>query len=183
MSRSRIWSRRIAVASMLAAGGVLLGGAAPAPAQLPPAGCGSAESRQFDFWVGRWQVSPTGYPKMIVAHSLIEKLYQGCAVRENWSPSNGRDGGSLSSFVAADPGWRQTWVGSSGVRVDFKGGWNGRAMVLTGVWPQPGHPNQLTRMTYTPAADGSVRQAGETSNDGGATWTASFDFTYRRAAG
>ena len=33
-------------------------------------------------------------------------------------------------------------------------------MVIEGVWPQPGHPNQITRMTYTPLADGSVEQAG-----------------------
>jgi hypothetical protein len=36
-------------------------------------------------------------------------------------------------------------------------------------------------MTYTKSADGSVRQAGLASKDGGQTWIPSFDFTYRRA--
>ena len=162
----------VAVASVPAARPL----AAPAPA-----GCASSQSRQFDFWVGRWDVTPTGYPDHLVAHSLIEKLYAGCAVRENWSPLNGQDGGSLSSYVAADDAWRQTWVDSGGSRAEFKGGWTGRAMVLTGRWPQPGRPTRMTRMTYEPQADGSVRQRGEISDDGGATWAASFDFTYRKA--
>ena len=61
--------------------------------------------------------------------------------------------------------------------MEFKGGWNGKAMVLTGKWGGP-----LVRMTYTPNPDGSVRQAGEQSTDGGKSWTPSFDFTYRRAS-
>ncbi len=155
-----------------------------APPAPPPAACDTAEGRQFDFWVGRWSVSPRAHPERHVADSLIEKLYQGCAIRENWMPLQaGQDGGSLSSYVVADAGWRQTWVDTSGARVDFKGGWNGRAMVLTGLWPQPGHPTQLTRMTYTAASDGSVRQLGESSDDNGATWQPSFDFIYRKAAG
>ena len=57
----------------------------------------------------------------------------------------------------------------------------GKAMVLTGVWPQPGHPTQMTRMTYAPLADGSVEQSGVTSDDNGKTWQPSFDLIYVRA--
>ena len=153
----------------------------PAAGLAQPAGCDSPESHQFDFWVGRWTVSPFAQPDRHVADSLIEKLYAGCAVRENWSPLKGGGGGSLSSYVASDKAWRQTWVDSAGSRADFKGGWTGTALVLTGVWPQPGHPDQLTRMTYTPQPGGAVRQSGETSDDGGKTWSPSFDFLYRKA--
>jgi hypothetical protein len=149
---------------------------APAP---PPAGCSSPESRQFDFWVGRWDVFPAAHPDRKVAESLIEKLYSGCAIRENWKPPQG-GGGSLNSYVPAEHAWRQTWIGSDGARVEFKGGWTGQAMVLTGLWPAVGHPEQLSRMTFTPQPDGSVRQQGEISDDGGKTWTPSFDFIYRR---
>lgn len=154
---------------------------AATPACGQPSGCDTPESHQFDFWVGRWKVSPTAHLDQHTADSLIEKLYDGCAVRENWAPLKGGSGGSLNSYVPAEKAWRQTWVDASGSRADFTGGWNGKAMVLTGVWPQPGHPTQQTRMTYTPAPDGSVRQAGETSDDDGKTWTPSFDLTYRRA--
>src|SRR5262249_17395132 len=125
-----------------------------------PAPCADAAYRQFDFWVGRWDVSPTGADR-VVAQSLIERVYNGCGVRENWMPKNGQDGGSLNTYRPAEHAWRQTWIGSGGDRGDFKGGWDGKAMVLTGEWPGPGGKPNLTRMTYTPNPDGSVRQAGE----------------------
>ena len=155
----------------------------PAIRAPAPGPCDDAPHRQFDFWVGRWVVSPTGSAK-IVAHSLIERLYGGCAIRENWMPLNpaGGVGGSLSSYVPAENAWRQTWVDSSGSRAEFKGGWTGQALVLTGPWPMPDGRARLVRMTYTPGAGGSVRQAGEQSFDDGRTWQPSFDFTYRRDA-
>ena len=61
---------------------------APHPAQAngAPAGhCVGSEYRQFDFWVGSWDVYPTGQSQL-VAHSLIETVYNGCGVRENWMP-------------------------------------------------------------------------------------------------
>lgn len=104
-------------------------------------------------------------------------------MRETWAPLSGNDGGSLSSFVggSAADGWRQTWVGSGGERVDFKGGWDGKAMILTGFWAGVNGPGQdaLVRMTYTREADGAVRQLGEASTDDGKTWGPSFDFLYR----
>lgn len=159
--------------------GLLAALAAPALAQTPqtppPPACQEAERGQFDFWVGDWDVYPTG-KETLVAHSTIEKLYGGCVVRENWKPLKGTGGGSLNAWVPGDKGWRQTWTDSSGTWAEFKGGWNGTAMVIQGDWG-----GTLTRMTYTAGSDGSVRQFGETSADQGATWTPSFDLTYRRA--
>lgn len=165
----------------------LLAGPAAAQTAAPPApaACATPEFRQFDFWVGRWDVYPTGQEKL-VAHSLIERLYGGCAIRENWMPLKaGGDGGSLSNYVAGEKGWRQTWLDSSGARVEFTGGWTGAAMVITGSWPGAVTPGQdaLVRMTYSHNPDGSVRQLGEASTDGGKTWAPNFDFTYRPASG
>ncbi len=180
MTRSRV----AAIAAMLFLGATmssaLLAQTPAAPPPTPP-GCHSPESRQFDFWVGHWTVATAAKPGQQTATSLVEKLYAGCAVRENWMPLKpGGEGGSLNIYVASEGRWRQTWVDASGSRADFSGGWNGNAMVLEGVWPQPGKPTQRTRMTYTPHADGSVEQAGAASDDGGKTWTPSFDLIYRR---
>ncbi len=152
------------------------------PAIEKPAPCASSEYRQFDFWVGRWDVYPTGQDKLI-AHSLIESVYGGCGVRENWMPLSGADGGSLNIYVPREDAWRQTWIDSQGARVEFKGGWTGRAMVLEGLWSNVLGPGEdaLVRMTYTKAGDGTVRQFGEMSQDQGETWTSGFDFTYRPA--
>lgn len=166
---------------LLTAGSAAAQTPSPSPAPPPPA-CAAPEHRQFDFWVGRWDVYPTGSDKQ-VARSLIERLYAGCAIRENWMPLSGGGGGSLSNYVIGESGWRQTWLDSSGSRVEFTGGWTGQAMVLTGEWVgavTPGQPARV-RMTYTRGEDGTVRQFGEASQDGGKTWAANFDFTYRPA--
>jgi len=169
------------IRSLLMAAAVL-GAPAIAAAQAParPSPCADAEHGQFDFWVGHWTVTPTGAGK-VIAESLIEKVY-GCGVRENWMPRNHQDGGSLTSYVASEKTWRQTWVDSSGSRAEFRGGWNGKTMVLTGTWPTPDGKPRIVRMTYTPNPDGSVRQFGEASFDNGKSWSQDFDFTYRGAA-
>ena len=147
----------------------------------PPAGCATKESRQFDFWVGTWDVHPKATPQKKVATSVIENLYHGCAIRENWMPLIDHPGGSINAWSPQKKVWRQFWADSDGGSVLFEGGWNGKAMVLTGVWPQPGDPTQMTRMTYAPLADGSVEQSGVTSDDNGKTWQPSFDLIYVRA--
>lgn len=161
------------------------GAAATAPP--PSAPCSSAIYRGFDFWVGEWDVYPNikdPSKAPLIAHSRIEKLYGGCAIRENWMPLKGTGGGSLNAPDPATGRWHQYWLDSSGGRVEFDGGpaLMG-AMVLTGFWRGVNGPGKdgLVRMTYTPQGDGSVRQHGEVSGDQGLTWVTSFDFLYRRA--
>ena len=157
--------------------------AAPSsPPPAPPATCAAAEHRQFDFWVGRWDVYPTGTGRL-VAHSLIERLYNDCVIRENWMPLRGGGGSSLNSWRPAERIWRQTWADSANNWVEFTGGLDGDAMVLTARAAGANGAPTLNRMTYTREPDGSVRQVGARSTDGGASWTPQYDFTYRRAAG
>jgi hypothetical protein len=147
---------------------------APAPA-APPTPCATPEHRQFDFWVGRWAVYPAGQDKLI-AHSLIESVYGGCGVRENWMPLKGSGGGSLNIYLPEEKRWEQFWIDSGGTRALFTGGWNGTAMVIQGKWAGP-----VVRISYSKNADGSVRQFGEQSTDEGKNWAPSFDLIYRPA--
>ena len=156
---------------------------AAAAAQSPP-GCHSPESRQLDFWVGKWEVRPRGADK-IVAHSLIEKRYSGCAIRENWMPV-GKEltggGGSLSLYDGRRKLWRQAWVDSSGSRADFEGDYADGIMTITGKWDNFAGPGKdaLVRMRYQRQPDGQVRQWGDASTDGGKSWSPAFDYLYRR---
>jgi hypothetical protein len=157
--------------------------AAAAPPTAPP-GCDTAESHQWDFWIGKWEVHPSGADK-IIAHSLIEKKYSGCAVRENWMPvghevSGG--GGSLSIYDQRLKEWRQTWMDSGGSRVQLDGRFADGVMTITGMWANFAGPGQdaLVRMKYQKQPNGEVRQWADSSTDGGKTWKAAFDFLYRR---
>ena len=159
---------------------LLLAQAAAAQAAPPPPSCEGEAYRALDFWVGDWDVYPNGR-ETLVAHSKIEKLYNGCAIRENWMPLRGNGGGSLSGFDPATGRWHQTWIGSAPGVVRFEGGPAVDSMVLTGWWPASGPNGEdgLTRMTYSRVEGGAVRQFGEFSADHGLTWQPSFDFIYR----
>jgi hypothetical protein len=74
----------------------------------PQSPCAGGAYRQFDFWVGDWNVyGPAGG---LAAGSHVVTDLDGCAVVENWMPVSGRRGRSLSSWDAESGVWRQTWV-------------------------------------------------------------------------
>lgn len=157
------------------------------PLPLPPpvprvieSKCATAEHRQFDFWVGSWDVYRTGTLEL-VARSTIEKLYGDCAIRENWAPFSQIDGGSLSIYLPDEKLWKQTWVDAENSRVEYSGAFSGGKMVMTGSWktrPGAASRSRTSRMTFYPES-GTVRQIGEYSLDNGKTWVPEYDFTYR----
>ncbi len=155
------------------------GQATPTPSATPKACDGEAHDA-FDFWVGEWDVYPTGGEQQ-VATSRIERMSDGCAIRETWMPFQGAGGTSVSMVNHNTGRWEQVWIGSDGNRVDFTGGVVDGAMVLTGYWDNVGGPDQdaLVRMTYSEVEDGAVRQFGEASTNHGVSWQPFFDFTYR----
>jgi hypothetical protein len=152
----------------------------PVPPASLPANCTAPEHRQFDFWIGEWRVFNTDKPDEILGVSTIEPVYNGCGIRENWQPFTMLSGGSLNSYDPRDRRWKQTWIDSTGARVEFVGGLEQGRMVLTGLWrsSQGAEKDFLQRMTLYPEG-GTVRQIGEDSRDGGKSWFRSFDFTYR----
>ncbi|HSM53837.1 MAG TPA: hypothetical protein VK839_06630 [Erythrobacter sp.] len=151
------------------------------PSLPPPPGCNSAEFAAFDFWLGEWDVYPSGRENL-VAHSRIEKLYLGCAVRENWMPLNGSGGGSLNGYYPQTGLWRQFWIGAAPGPVEFVGGPAGAGMAMTGYWQGfgPNGEDAMVRQTFTPIDGDTVRQHGEASFDHGLTWSTRYDLTYRR---
>lgn len=149
-----------------------------ASAQTPPPL--PVESRQFDFWLGEWDVTtPDGKP---AGSSRIELISNGAGLLENWTgypvPTGG-NGKSLNTYNQGRKQWQQFWVGAGGGVLELAGGLVGQEMVLVGEHTVRG---QLLRekITWTPNSDGSVRQHWEQSKDGGKTWTDAFDGLYRK---
>lgn len=152
---------------------------AATPPTPPPAAvaCTAAEHRQFDFWLGEWEVfGPAGKP---VGRSRIEAVLGGCAIAEHWTSGSGpaNDGTSLNRYDPALKQWEQYWVDAQGGRLLLRGGLHEGAMVMSS---EEGANRQ--RISWTPYPDGRVRQIWESSSDGGTTWTTAFDGWYRRAA-
>ncbi len=136
--------------------------------------------RQFDFWLGSWDVfNPQGQQ---VGHNEITSEEQGFVVREKWTSGLGGSGQSLNFFDPADNLWKQIWVDTSGSVTRYQGSWEEGAMRFEGVSHLVDGRREDARMTFTPQADSSVRQFIERSVDGKKTWSVYFDGIYRKAA-
>ena len=138
----------------------------------------SEPHRQFDFWVGSWEVlNPQG---QVVGTNEIELAEQGCFLVERWTGTNGGTGTSINYVDPATGLWNQTWISSGGTQILFQGSFSDEAMRFEGTQTFLNGTTAGRRMTFTPNADGSVRQLIEASTDGGETWTVAFDGTYVR---
>ena len=157
---------------------------AAAPASATPAAaapCTTAPYRQFDFWLGEWEVSkPDGSP---AGHSRIEAILDGCVIAEHWTSAKPPYAGkSFNTYNHATGKWEQFWVDNGGARLHLQGGLVDGRMVLSGVQDTPDPKTgivQRERITWSADSDGSVRQLWETSTDDGDSWTVSFDGRYR----
>lgn len=140
-----------------------------------PKPCGGPEHRQFDFWLGEWDVfDPQGE---LVGRNRIARLFDACALREEWEGVSGSRGTSLNVYAAEAGHWHQTWVDASGGLLLLDGGLRGDTMVLEGTTRGVAHRISWSRIDGDPD---QVRQLWKTSADGGTTWETAFDGRYRR---
>ena len=139
------------------------------PASAP---CPAAEAHQFDFWLGDWDVTPTGSaPGARKARSHITAEPGGCAVFEDFTDL-AYHGVSVNVYDPVTQQWYQTYVDTDHARLILVGGLVAGDMVLTA-------PDNAGRITWSSVGAASVRQHGEASTDGGQTWpTTTFDLTY-----
>ena len=151
-----------------------------------PAGCTDAESRQFDFWLGEWDVSPSvATSGALVAESSITLHDQGCVILEHWRPFGGGHGHSINGYDASDGKWHQTWIDANGQRTEFAGNLDAEGLMRFDVLtpPQQGQPPGHRRMNFQRIDDNTVRQWGDLQPEGGGDLVVEWDFTYRRRAG
>ena len=139
--------------------------------------CDTPAHRAFDFWLGTWEVrTPNG---KLAGVNNIEREYGGCVLHERYATERGYSGESLNVFDASRNVWHQTWIDTSGMLLLLEGGVQGDAMVLEGQTQGKDGKSTKHRITWTPNADGSVRQHWE-STDAAGQWTTAFDGRYTR---
>ncbi len=144
---------------------------------LAAAACDASEHRAFDFWLGEWQVRTSD--GKIAGVNRIAREYDGCILHERYDTGRGYSGESLNIYDAGRKTWHQTWVDTSGTLLLLEGGLRNGSMVLEG--QTVGTDAQVTkhRITWTPNANGSVRQLWE-STDAKGQWNTAFDGMYTR---
>ncbi|MEM7036257.1 MAG: hypothetical protein AAF570_04695, partial [Bacteroidota bacterium] len=100
------------------------------PAQeskTPP--CSSPEYRQFDFWVGDWNVYSDGE---LVGTNRIDLILDQCVLQENWEGKGGSKGKSFNLYNGQTKMWEQTWVDNHGGVLVFRGEYKDRVLAMAG---------------------------------------------------
>lgn len=153
----------------------------PAPTAPPAKPCTSIEKRQFDFWIGDWDVTtPDG---KAAGANLIKPILNGCVLHENWHGIGGFAGQSFNAYDVKRKVWHQTWVDGQGGLLMLEGRFENGAMTLSDKdLPGKADPQAINEIAWTLIAGGAVRQLWRASADGGKTWVVAFDGKYVRAA-
>jgi hypothetical protein len=164
--------KRIALLSFLV--GSVVYGQTPSPCKTDSA------YRQFDFWIGEWDVeNPNG---QVVGRSSIQLIEGDCVLLENYASMRNLSytGKSFNVYNAAIGRWQQFWVDSQGGVLEFKGEYKDRELRYTAESIGPQNQRTLHRLTFFDRENGTVRQLWEQSTDEGSTWTVAFDGLYRK---
>ena len=170
------------VAAAVATGIAASPAGAQQPAATPPArqNCKGPEYRQFDYWVGEWDVSiPQGH----AGTNSVTLEEDGCVVHEHWKSVMGETGQSFNFYDRNDRKWHQVWISNSGGVLDLSGGLVDGAISYTGETRGPKGRRVLHDLRFIPDSAGNVRQLWKTSLDDGTTWTVGWDGLYRRKSG
>ncbi|MGH7557045.1 MAG: hypothetical protein ACREMD_04585 [Gemmatimonadota bacterium] len=142
----------------------------------PSEACASREHRQFDFWIGFWEVTtPEGE---VAGTNEIDRVLDGCALRERWQGRSGMTGTSLNAYDPHTGTWHQTWVDDRGGLLLLVGGLEEGSMVLSGEMRDEKGP-ETHRITWTPLDEGQVGQLWEVRR-GAEDWQVVFDGLYTR---
>jgi hypothetical protein len=140
--------------------------------------CTSAEYRQFDFWIGDWDVRlPDGKQ---AGTNRIRRILNGCVIQETWSGAAGSSGTSYNIYDRMRRKWHQTWVDDQGSLLQLDGESTNGRMTLSGETVDSSGVKLLQRITWERTGPAKVRQLWESSRDAGKTWVLIFDGRYQR---
>jgi len=106
--------------------------ASPTPDTEPAKPCADPKASEFDFWLGEWTAE---WGEDGRGTNVVTKALGGCVVLENFTDLDldprSLVGMSVSTYVARESCWKQTWVDNQGSYLDFKGGMTDEGMVLS----------------------------------------------------
>ena len=148
--------------------------------------CGSNPVyRQFDFWIGEWEVyGPKGNK---AGESKIELILDSCIILENWKSATTTQGllysgKSFNTYNATTKQWQQTWVDNAGGSTEYLEGHaeNNKIVFQTKPFLFKKDTMAIQRLTFYNLGVDKVRQHGEISKDNGGTWSTQYDLEYRR---
>jgi hypothetical protein len=140
--------------------------------------CTAPQARQFDFWLGEWDLTWGEDGK---GSNTISKKYDGCVIEENFNgaPSMEFQGMSVSTYNPRIDKWQQTWVDSEGSYIHLTGEFKDGKMVLVNQ-PPTSDGSVLFRMVFYNIDADSLDWDWERSEDSGENWELRWRIHYAR---
>jgi hypothetical protein len=140
--------------------------------------CSRPEAKQFDFWVGEWDLS-WGEDGKGTNH--IRKVYDRCVIEENFDGGTSipLKGMSVSVFNEESGKWQQTWVDNQGGYLDFIGEYQDDRMILSQSFEKDGQEIHQ-RMVWYNITEDELDWNWERSDDGAKNWKVLWKIHYRR---
>ena len=135
--------------------------------------------RQFDFWLGKWEVYKFG-TNMHVGESHIQSVADSMALLENYNAlGSAYKGKSLNKYNPKSGKWEQFWVDNSGLSLYLSGSFSNGSMILDDVGNEAGN-KEYNRIVWKKTDNNTVRQTWSVSAEAGESWDVVFDGEYRR---
>jgi hypothetical protein len=144
--------------------------------------CAGGAFRDFDFWVGEWDVTSGGDP---AGTNSVTRELDGCLVQEHWTASDGTRGRSLNSYDPRTGMWHQHWIDEFAQHIRIAGGLNASGqMVMSGDRKALSGVGLTDEITWTPVGSDEVNQFWEITVHAASPFTiVAFDGDYHRTPG
>jgi hypothetical protein len=145
----------------------------------PPACDQDAHFSQQDFALGHWDVY-TGEQK--TATVLLEKVLNGCGIRETWTPVVKSEGHGIGMFTYSRllGHWGYFWVADTGQTTAFSGDSQGTGgMLYLTEAPLPDGGKKHRHWTLKLQADGSIQELSVASTDG-QNWAKEYELIWHK---
>jgi hypothetical protein len=138
----------------------------------------SPPDRQFDFWIGDWEVF---WGESGRGSNHVQAVLDGSVILENFdgSPSIDLRGMSVSVYNPELGQWQQTWVDNQGNYYDFLGAFQDGKMILSREAQVDGR-QLVQRMVWYNLDQDELDWNWERSDDGGKNWQILWQIHYRR---
>lgn len=153
----------------------------------PSQPCSSREAREFDFWLGDWDLTwpaeqAGGEPGATMAgFNRITRLFDDCVIEENFTTEDASFRGHSVSVYDEEAGiWRQTWVDSSGGYIVLTGAFDGETMELRTEPSVRDGETVVQRMVFSDITSESLEWVWQGSRDGGSIWNDLWNISYQR---
>jgi len=146
------------------------------------------EARQFDFWLGEWDLTWPGEQSGLPAGQIgrgtntITAILDSAVIQENFvdGAPNSLYGMSFSVYNQRLGKWQQTWVDNQSSYLDFTGGFNDGKMILSRKATTKDGREIMQRMVWHNITHDQLDWNWEASQDGGKTWKVNWQIHYTK---